>query len=88
MNRITQHRPNYFSGFENAVVDFETKDDLFNIPFVKNFTTIDDFYQFSQTKISDRPILIAEYKNGETWWVVGYMDFPVDIVEWKYNESR
>lgn len=79
MNQIKQHRPAFFEGWENEVVDFESKDDLLAIPFVSNFATQPGFHQFS----FGNNLLMAEYQEGRKWWVVGYLKEPVaGLSEW------
>ena len=85
MPKIKQYRPGYFTGFENETKDFNSLEELFAIDFIDNFKKLPnnqvnpDFHQFS---ISFPPaeigmkfpyILMAEYKNGTEWWVVGYI---------------
>lgn len=82
MATILQHRPGYFSGFQNQVVEFSTLDELLNIPFVIDFKCESipgiKFYQFSIDKCPERKdypyCLIAEYRTGYVWYVVGYID--------------
>jgi len=81
MNRIIQHRPAYFSGFENEEHEFETISELLNIDFVKNFSDSKDFYKYSFEP--DRLYLVAEYKEGKEWWVVGRLDKPVELPAWE-----
>jgi hypothetical protein len=89
---ITQHLPAYFTGFSKKVVAFETLDDLLEIPFVANFTTLPDFYRFSLWREDADPRfgvpaqvrLMAECENGRRWWVVGRIDgTPPDLPTWK-----
>lgn len=42
MYKIKQYRPNYFSGFENVIVEFNTIEEFLNIDFVTNFTGISE----------------------------------------------
>lgn len=82
MNTIKQHRPAYFSGFENKVVLFEDVVELLEIEFVKNFSRQEGFVRYSQTDQeasygSRSVMLMAEYNDGYSWWVVGYLDSPV-----------
>jgi hypothetical protein len=82
MATITQYRPGFFSGFQNQVVEFSTLEELLNIPFVGEFKCEDipgiKFYQFSIDKCPERKgcpySLIAEYRSGYVWYVVGHMD--------------
>lgn len=84
MPTIKQYRPGFFTGFENSVNEFNSLEELFAIDFVDNFKKLPSsissnkdlnphFHQFSIS--SDFPhILMAEYKGGTEWWVVGYIN--------------
>ncbi len=77
---ITQHRPAYFSGFGNGTNEFSSLEELFNIIFVDNFRklpngkTDPNFHQFSISNHNKQNLLMAEYKDGYEWWVVGYVN--------------
>lgn len=74
MGIIKQYRPDFMSGWKNEEIQFETKEELLNIDWVNNFTKpqfgIDTFYRFS---ISKGYVLMAEYEEGQAWYVVGYI---------------
>lgn len=79
MNHIKKHVPCFVdveqSSDEN---DFETVDELLNIPWVKRWEIPMDGHIFYRwTKSGD--LLVAEYDNGEFWWVVGYIRIPEDV---------
>jgi len=82
MAKIKQYRPAFFTGFENEEKEFNSLEELFAIDFVDNFKKTPNnkvnpnFHQFSiSTPSVDLPhILMAEYKGGAEWWVVGYID--------------
>lgn len=80
MNRITQHRPAYVEGLENTTVEFDDYESLVRIPFVKQFAEITGFSHFA---ISDNA-LMAVYKEGFEWWVIGHIADPgaVKIKKW------
>ena len=65
--KIRQHIPG-FCDFEPQTAEYNSKESLLAIPFVNNFANQLTFYQFS---LSDE-LLMAEYKEGAEWWVVGY----------------
>lgn len=94
MNAITQYRPAYFSGFENATVEFESTADLLEIPFVKNFVhnLEKPFHRFSMTKseMGGPSMLMAEYDDGHVWWVVGHFRdvADLDLPEWKHKKRE
>ena len=75
--KIKQYRPAYFSGFENQVNNFNSIDELINIDWIKNFTEDKDFFRLSISLaggFTTKHHLMAEYKNGESWYVVGSID--------------
>jgi hypothetical protein len=86
---ITQHRPAYFSGFENEVVRFETLDDLLAIGFVANFRQ-DMETPFHRFSLADGRMLMAEYDEGHVWWVVGFISDAsgLDLPVWAAKEKR
>ena len=88
MNRIRQYRPAYFTGFENATVEFDGVEALLAISFVTSFVN-ESFHQFSiDTTNGDNIALMAEYDDGNKWWVVGFLDSPVDLPRWDKDSDR
>lgn len=85
MNKIRQHIPNWISGYENQEVEFEGLDDLLAIEFVNGFKERGDFYRFSidPAPFDNKHLLMAEYRDGKEWWVVGYLNEKVDLPKWK-----
>lgn len=75
MNKITQHIPDYVEGLENITEEFHDYDSLVNIPFVRRFSEVEHFSHFA---ISDN-CLMAIYKEGFEWWVVGYISDPSSV---------
>ena len=75
-NEIRRYFPNFFDVDESdrIVVPFETLEELLKIPFVKNWTTIPEFYQFAS--LSSR--LIGQLRGGYEWWVIGTLKHPVE----------
>jgi len=74
---IKQYRPAYFSGYENKTNNFNSLDELLNIEWVKSFSEYKDFFRFSIEIADEREknhTLLAEYKNGESWYVIGFID--------------
>lgn|SRR5581483_1974489 len=72
-NSIRQHRPAYFTGYpEPLTVEFETIEQLTKIPFVANFARDLGDGPFWRYSLGD-DMLMAEYREGATWWVVGYI---------------
>ena len=84
MNAIRRHFPNFVDvdEQERVTVAFNTVDELLGISWVKKFASLPHFHQFS---ISDRH-LIAEYRGGREWWVVGLLEHPViDLPKWDHG---
>jgi hypothetical protein len=69
-NKIKQYRPAFFEGFKNEVCEFDSIQDLIEIPFVKNFMELPGFHQFSMSGNK----LMASYHKGKEWWVVGFIE--------------
>lgn len=75
MNEIRQHIPAFVETEKGPeVMPFETLDELLVIPWVKRWREFPRFHQFSQ---SDRH-LMAEFRGGREWWVVGLLSNPVE----------
>lgn len=77
--KFKQHVPGFAQGTEAKSFEFKDTADL--IQQLKNrFTwhTSPSFYQFS---INDKCIMV-ELENGKQWWVVGYVDGPVELTKW------
>lgn len=74
-NKIRQHVPAFFEGFEPETVEFETVEQLLDIPWVHHFTEHPEFYRFSLHR--DCRTLMAEYKDGAYWLVVGFIMHPM-----------
>lgn len=77
-----EHRPAYFSGFENHVYSVDTFSEVLEIPFVKTFSESKGFYSYAvsvDTKPEYRLTLMAlynwddEYNGCTSWWVCGYL---------------
>ena len=73
MGTIKQHIPNFVSGFDPVIQNFETLEELLSIDFVKRWSCDDDFHQFSIGPYGDRWHLMAEQHNGKRWGVIGYI---------------
>jgi hypothetical protein len=99
--KIKQYRPSFFSGFENEDIEFNSVEELLAIDWVKNFANESNqpqpkFHQFSISELehpSDelKYLLMAEYKEGTEWYVVGYIN-ATEIINtlptWKPKESE
>lgn len=78
-NAIRQYRPAFFEGFENETVEFSSLKEMLEIPWVKHFSTDPTFHQFSISNDN----LMAEYREGREWWVVGFLKDPnVELPAW------
>lgn len=83
MNEIQRYRPAFFEGFLSETVPFDTVPRLLEIPWVAHFKSRPDFHQFSIYGTA----LMAEYKDGSEWWVVGYLKNPyIRLPKWKPRE--
>jgi hypothetical protein len=83
--KIKQYRPNYYSGFEEEEVEFNSVDELLNISWVKKFSDDNSFYRYS---ISDE-CLMAECNNGYDWYVIGMLDTPFSgLPKWKAKDRK
>ena len=74
------------NGEDLKEVTFKTTKELLKIPFVKRWSKDKEFYRFS---ISDEN-LMAEFKNGKEWWVIGNIERPeeVDLPQWKSPKGK
>lgn len=83
-NQIIQHFPNYFEGFTPNESEFETLEELVEIPWVKKYLEIYNEDGKNHTfQISENHLMIVRDDN-QWWWVVGAIKFPdrVDLPEW------
>lgn len=64
-----QHIANY-SSCEPMTNHFLTTEQLLRIPWIKEYTTYENFYRFSLCKDDDCLSLMAEMNKGKDWWVV------------------
>ena len=84
MAKIYRYRPAFFSGFKSETVEFNTLEELLNIDFVKGFSKTRDgtpdpeFFKYSYSQYpelrshkDDEFTLMAEYKDGREWFVIG-----------------
>ena len=67
---VRQYRPNYFSGFENAVCRDVTYEGITQVPWCDNFKH-DGFKEFKIESYGNELIISAYYEDGERW-VVGF----------------
>jgi hypothetical protein len=85
MNKFTQHVPSFVDISERFESEFNNTEELLEFNYVQAWSNLSHFHQFS---ISDNK-LMAEFKDGTEWWVIGYIKNPKDIQlpEWVYKEN-
>lgn len=93
-NRIKQHLPGFMDPFAYTpkVVEFNTQEELFEIPWVRNWEVpISSGKLFYRWSLSDSN-LMAEFDEGYSWYVVGYILNPdaLDLPKWeaRYREKE
>jgi hypothetical protein len=84
VNQIRQHIPAFVDTDQApAGGAFDSLDELRAVPFVARAATLPGFHKFSIGAHGDGWVLMAEYRGGRQWWVVGYLDAPVaGLTEW------
>jgi hypothetical protein len=71
--------------------DFHSIEQLRAIPFVKGFIELPDFHQLSISRhegtdwVGHPDCLIAQYRGGRQWWVVGYIKGHCPLPEWDHG---
>lgn len=85
MNEFKAHIPCYIQEIFDILepISFSTTEELLNIPHVRKFSERwPGGEEFSHYCVNDN-LLMAVYKNGYLWFVVGYLKEPVlDLPEW------
>lgn len=80
--QFIEHRPGYFTGWENATYEVKDFKEVLDIPFVKNFSERTGFYKYAvdvEIKPEYRMSLLAlynwdeEYNGCTSWWCVGHL---------------
>ena len=81
MSSIKQYIPNYVDGIDPETVKFFSTEELLKIPFVESWSKYPEFFQYSLSE----NLLMAEFKDGKEWWVVGYIygDIIINLPKWK-----
>lgn len=85
---FSPHFPHYIKAKKSSSVVFHTLEDLLNIDHVSKFKISKfqekPFFRFSLSKETDKKyILMAEYDNGKSWWVVGFINQNIeDLPTW------
>ncbi len=76
---LKQRFPNFFSGFTPAEYDFDTLEEMLEFPFVKNWTSKDDFLRLSKSRMnSKQQLLMVELTDG-TFWAIGFLTDSYDL---------
>lgn len=85
MNQFKAHIPPFMDIPHPSPVEFNTLDELLQIPFVSNFSEEENFYRFSLAGYS----LMAEFDEGREWWVVGSISRPgaLNLPVWKPGDK-
>ena len=92
---IIRYMPSCFDKPEKTdKIKITSTEQLYKIDWVKAFSNCEDFYRFSLERDKTDCVLMAEYKNGEEWYVVSRIKgddiSPLDdIPEWiaKYTNG-
>lgn len=89
MNRITMHVPGWAGGddpnYKPVVEEFNTTEELLAIEWVKKWKKFKEeglpFFRY----VKNSNHLIAEFGEGEIWWVLGYLrdSATVELPEWQ-----
>jgi hypothetical protein len=83
MVTFKQHRPPMVDAGEFIQVEFNSIDELLNHPWIKQWKSNDKFYRFS---LSETNTLMCEINYGKNWFILGYLDSPVDLPKWEPRE--
>lgn len=85
---VRQYRPNFVSGFENAVCRDVNESEILDCPWFKNFR-YEGFERFEIAPYGDEKIISACYTDGNNW-VAGFA-IPVDHLfaeNWRYKAKE
>lgn len=82
--KLTQHIPNFVTTDDCKQITFETLEEMLSHEWPARNSTYEGFHQFS---ISGNERLMAEYKEGLEWWVLGFFSegdpSTLGLPEWK-----
>ena len=79
---IKQYIPNFVSGIESQTAEFNTVEELREIPFVKSHIETEGHYRLSIS----RNLLMNELNEGYVWFVVGtLLDELPDLPQAEYK---
>jgi hypothetical protein len=86
--KLKQHIPDYVDT-DSYTIEADSITEILNDPRVASWTKLPSFFRFSYEKYPDRPFevtypatLMAEFRNGAEWWVVGYLTEIPNLPIW------
>ena len=86
-----QHLPNFVDIDRQPSVEVSSLEELLAVPWIASWATdsTTPLYRWSQSSDHDRLLLMAEYKNGDEFYVVAYLtsDEPLSLPEWHETET-
>jgi hypothetical protein len=74
-NHIVKHYPSFCDMGKPKEAYFNTTEELLKIKWVKSFSDDPTFFKFAL----DEGTLMALYKGGKEWWVVGFVKYRKGI---------
>ncbi len=90
-NIFIQHIPSCVSGVDKKTFEFDTLQELLDNSIVKrwcmhplNENEVAPEGYFRRYSLSENR-LMAEFKNGKEWWVIGFIKYPekLDLPKWE-----
>ncbi len=76
MNKISKYAPSFSHATDHPAAEFETLEELLEIPWVKNWAEAPNFLRYAQSEdLHSSAILMADLQHN--WWVIGTLDQPV-----------
>jgi hypothetical protein len=81
VKQFIEHIPNCISGVNNKVYDVNTFKEVLDIPFVRKFSEIANFYSYAisvdtepyKLTLMSMSNWVEEYNGCTSWWVIGYL---------------
>ena len=84
--KIKENIPGFVDGASPRQADFNTKEELLELDFVKSWSRGKGFHRFSLTDYgAGFKLLMAEFDGGKRWYVVGFIypgETTLDFPEW------
>jgi len=78
--KLKQRFPNFFSGFIPKEYDFDTIEELLDIPFVKRWMEMPKFFRLTKSRMkSSQQILMCELNEGKEFWAIGWLYNSYDL---------